>query len=127
MSAWRGASLHGDASKNPSRFEVAASRAFGRTGADEELVEIGSRLPVTDPDPVEASESFERVLEGCQTVREALVLLALRACEGSMERAAHALYEDLHARVECGLSDERHARRVVGGALSNLVARASAA
>jgi hypothetical protein len=129
MSGWRGASLHGNASKNAGHFEVASSKAFYNMslGGESPELEIGCRLPVRDPDPVEAREAFEAVLDGCQTVREALVLLALRACEGSLEQAAHALYGDLHARVECGLSDERHARRVVGGALSNLVARASAA
>jgi Sigma-70 region 2 len=122
INKWRGASLHGDASRNPSHFELAATRAF-RARGDEEEVEIGTRVPTPGVDPVErieASERFDSVLQSCETVREALVLLALRACEGSMERAARALYEDVHARAKCGLTDERHARRVVGSAISSI-------
>ncbi len=120
---WRGASLHGDASKNASHFEVAASQAFSRRPDEEEEVEIGTRVPVRDEDPVErreAEERFEDVLQSCETVREAIVLLALRACGGSMKRAAEQIYANVHARARCGLTDRQHARRVVGGAVHSI-------
>lgn len=122
INAWRGASLHGDASKNPGHFELAASRAFPSRGVGERELEIGEHLPVeTDPiERLEGSEAFRELLQSCQSIREALVLLALRACEGSMEGAARALYANVHARARCGLTDERHARCVVGSAVGSI-------
>jgi hypothetical protein len=124
---WRGASLHGASNKNPSRCELAFSRAF--SSKDEEG---GSRDPLDRLAPVEpgqegaveATETFEDALAECVSVREALVLMALKRAEGSVRRAAELLYGDFGARVECGLADEAHARRVVGESVSSIAARA---
>lgn len=124
---WRGASTHGKATENPSRAEVAFSRAFpaqgdgeGQRRSPEEML----RALATQDYAVEQGEEFAEALDGAQSVREALVLLALRRAEGSPRRAAAVLYADFAARVECELEDEEHARRVVGESVSRIAARA---
>lgn len=124
MNKWRGALLSGNSGKNPSRFELPFSAVFpdGEESA-------GTRVPATAPEQEEAIESgraFYSALDETHTVREALVLLALRASDGSMVRAAEALYEDFAARVECELTSERHARAVVQRMVSRLAHRAAA-
>ena len=123
---WRGASLHGASNKNPSRCEMAFSRVFavkdGEGGRRDPLDRLAPVAPAQEG-AVEATEEFEDVLAECVTVREALVLMALKRAEGSVRRAAELLYGDFGARVECGLADEAHARRVVGESVSSMAAR----
>lgn len=118
--AWRGVSTSGNSHKRPSRCEVAFSRAFAP-----EVDPMGRAEPVAAEQEalVEASERFADALGGCGTVREALVLLALRRAGGSPSLAARLLLEDFAARVECELGSEAQARRVVAESVSRIAAR----
>lgn len=121
---WREASLSGNEGRNPSRCEIAFCRAFG---------------PETDPfakappaearqcEAVEASERFEVLLAGCETVREALSLSALRRAAGDPRAAARLLFSDYATRVECELGSEAQARRVVVESLEAIAAREASA
>lgn len=118
MDQWRGAR---DGSK-PSRSEIAFSRAFA-PDADPLAKLKASGANALQEEAAEAAEVFTSALGGCRTVREALVLLALRRAGGSPALAAALLYGDFAARVECALADEGHARRVVAESVSAIAAR----
>jgi hypothetical protein len=127
LNRWRGASTSGNEGKNPSRAEIAFAQAFTREAdeGDEGDRDPADRATVeADQDEwVEAAERFDDVLQGCLSVREALSLLALRQAGGKIDEAAKALFESFASRVECGLSDERHARRVVTQSVAKLADR----
>lgn len=111
---WRNAKLAGDESKNPGRFE----RCFASlsTREDERREDFVARVAGESADPVERIETeraFREHLAGSETVREALVLLALQRAEGSVDGAAEAIWASYPARVECGARSARHARALV--------------
>jgi hypothetical protein len=111
MDHWRGASLNGNSGKNPSRYELAFSRVY-----DAEDGDPGTRVPGESEDPIDRIDSgrqFETMMQHCRTVRQALVLMALRATEGAVDRAAHVLWGNFRARLECELRSEAHAQGVV--------------
>lgn len=111
MDHWRGASLSGNSGKNPGSPEVEFSRLHG---VDDEPP--GNRFPGMSDDPldrIESGEEFERVLRHCRSVRQALVLLALRATDGSIDKAARALCGNFRAKLECEIRSDQHARVVV--------------
>jgi hypothetical protein len=111
MDHWRGASLTGNSGKNPGRHELAFSRVYDPADGDP-----GTRVPAPEDDPIdrlESGEQFEIILARCQTVRQALVLLALRATDGAVDKAADALWRNFRARLECDLRSEQHAAEVV--------------
>lgn len=121
MDEWRGASTTGNSGKNPSRYEVAFSRAGG--GEQEEGGDLGTRVPDEFRDPVERLESgeeFEAMLRRTQTVRQALVMLAMRACDGAVDKAADALWRNFRSRTECGIRSPKHARTIVLEAIEQL-------
>ena len=65
-------------------------------------------------------------LAGCETVREALSLTALRRAGGDPRAAARLLFSDYASRVECELASEAQARRVVVESLDRIAERAVA-
>lgn len=123
MNRWRGASLTGNEGKNPSRAEVAFCRAFG---PDVDPFLRAEPTGARQDEEIERGEQFGEVLGACESVREALVLLALKRAEGSLGDAAGFLYGDYASRVECELASEAHARRVVEDCVAKIVARACA-
>ena len=128
---WRGAKIHGNEGKNESRAELAFSKVFRNDAQYQE--DAGSRIDaiLTKAKPVaqepeaeiDRSAKFDEVLQHAKTIREALVLHALRACDGSILQAAAAIWEDFHARVECGLTHERQARKAVRETLEAIARR----
>jgi DNA-directed RNA polymerase specialized sigma24 family protein len=121
LDGWRGASTNGNSGKNPGHVDVAFSRLDGRQedGGDD-FVERQAAF-VTDPiDRIDTEEEFARQLDRCRTVRQALVAIAMRATEGSVERASELLYRNARARVECGILHEQHAVKVVRDVLDEL-------
>lgn len=106
LNHWRGASLHGRESRNPSRAEIAFCRAFGPD------VDPLAKAPPVAADQAESADGarvFDALVRGAATTREALVLLALREA-GSPGGAARLIAADHGARLECGLRDESEAR-----------------
>jgi hypothetical protein len=120
---WRGASLSGNEGKNPSRAELAFCRAFG---PDVDPMARAAPTPPSQDGDLERAEAFAAALAGCECIREAVVLLALRKTDGSPAGAARAIYEDFAARIECGVGSEAQARRVVGESVRAIAARAQA-
>jgi len=111
---WRNAKLSGNEAKNPGRFERCFSSLARKD--DERRGDFESRLPGESVDPVEriaTERAFAAYLAGSETVREALVLLALQRAEGSVDGAAEQIWCSYAARVECGAGDLRQARRIV--------------
>ena len=123
LNHWRGASLHGRESKNPSRAEIAFARAFGPD------VDPMAKAPPIAADQVESAEAaraFDSMLQGARTSGEALVLLALRRTDGSVGESARLLYGDVGARLECGIRSEARARWMVLRTVRQLAARLEA-
>ena len=120
---WRGASLSGNEGRNPSRAEIAFCRAFG---PDVDPMAKAPPVAAGQDEAVEASERFEELLAGCETVREALSLTALRRAGGDPRAAARLLFSDYASRVECELASEAQARRVVVESLDRIAERAVA-
>lgn len=118
---WRNAKLSGQESKNPGRFERNFSSL--RRADDERREDYESRIPGESQDPVERLEAdrvFRENLALSQSVREALVLLALRRAEGSIDGAAEEIWRSYPARIECGVRDVKHARRLIRDVLEAL-------
>jgi hypothetical protein len=111
MDHWRGASLSGNSGKNPGRHELTFSRIASPDGDDP-----GTRVPGENDDPldlIESGEEFEVAMARCQTVRQALVMLALRATRGDVERAAWSLHRNFRSRLECDIESVEHAEEVI--------------
>ena len=117
---WREASLSGNEGKNPSRCEIAFCRAFG---PDTDPFAKAPPAQAGQCEAVEAGERFEALLAGCETVREALSLTALRRAGGDPTGAARLLFRDFASRVECELTSEAQARRVVVESLEAIAER----
>jgi len=118
---WRGASLSGNEGANASRAEISFSRAFP-------LDPLGTRVPDAAADPqgedaIEGDEVFGEAIDACRTSVEAIVLLALRECEGSIALSAQAIYNDFSARVECAVSSPQQAERLVRKSLTAVANR----
>ena len=123
LNKWRGASIHGQESRNPSRVEIAFCRAFGPD------VDPMAKAPPIAADQVESAEAaraFDAMLQGARTSGEALVLLALRRTDGSVGESARLLYGDAGARLECGIRSEARARWMVLRTVRQLAARLEA-
>jgi hypothetical protein len=115
---WRGAKLSGNEGRNPSRAERSFS-TFAVEAWQENL-----RAPERDAvRAMHAEERFALVLSNCRSTREALVLLALRECDGSVRHAAEAIWKDYAARVQLEVRTEKAAERVVRRVLSKTAKR----
>jgi hypothetical protein len=121
LNRWRGACLSGNEGRNPSRAEIAFCRAFG---PEVDPMAFADPCAATQEQEIDRRERFEEILSACESVREALVLLALRRAEGSLCEAAALLFGDYASRVECELVGEEHTRQVVKESVSKIVARA---
>lgn len=110
---WRKAKLSGRESANPGHIERPFSSLHRPDDAREDYE---ARIPGENRDPLEVIESdrvFHENLALSRSIREALVLLALRRAEGSIDGAAEEIYRSYPARIECGVRDVKHAKRVI--------------
>ena len=81
LNHWRGASLHGRESRNPSRAEIAFCRAFGPD------VDPLAKAPPVAADQAESADGarvFDALVRGAATTREALVLLKRGSQDGAL-------------------------------------------
>jgi Sigma-70 region 2 len=126
---WRGAKLSGNESRNKSRVEINFTRQYRlSSGQYCQLSEDGVEQNVparfeSAEDRIERGEKFDEVMGECRTVAEAVVLLTLRECDGSVQETAAAIWENFRVRVECGLQEPEQARALVGSVVSRLVVR----
>lgn len=107
---WRGAKLHREADRNPSRMDFSYGQVWG-DNADRVVEERLAQGPEQEQ-AIERREASERALKAARTVREQHAIRVL-ADSGSLAEGAMRLYADPTARRECRLSNEREAVRVV--------------
>lgn len=127
----RGARLHGNEGQNPGRPEKTFSNIRGQRGDDGERMEFDP----TSLFPAKAQQfedaSVEQVLsdaiQRAQTVRDVLILYALRESGGEPDEAACRIFESFSARVQCGVLDAGHARSLVRKAILTVAAQLGSA
>lgn len=126
----RGAILHGNADSAPSRIAAPFS-AFARDGEDDSATvnrfteELSERAG--QEEQLEFRQARAQALAQCRSARERLALEMLIECEGSVERAAAALYDDPRTRLAMRFGNEVSAIRVVRRAYDDLVVRVEGA
>ncbi len=116
MHRWRGAKLSGNEGRNPSRFEVPASRLAGRWQEDGDAERVFEQLAACGPVAEElllVDDRARAVLRRARDWREVVVLQALMACEGSIEDAVGLIQGNLGARLHCGARDPEAIRDAV--------------
>ena len=114
---WRRAKTERGASQYERNFSSLTRRD------DDRREDYESRLAGDSADPVEqieAERAFRAQLGGSESIREALVLLALQRAAGSVEGAAAEIWDSYAARIECGARDVKHAARIVRAVLGGL-------
>lgn len=121
----RGANLHGNHDKNPSRaaqtfselgIDLAASPGAGTAKTGKRLApRIAQRMSVnaTQLHAVERREKLEVLLAQCETVRERFALCALFYNDGSQVLATRAIYDDPIIRGMCRLGNKGQAAATV--------------
>lgn len=121
LDAWRGASTHGSSGKNPSRSEIAFTRAFGPDV--DPFARLGAE-PAGQDDALARRAVLEDALLACETGAEAVALQALWAAGGSIQEAAELIAGNAHARAECRVAGPAEARQLVLGVVSRLASDA---
>lgn len=113
----RGARLHGNEGQNPGRPERTFSNLQGRRGDDGERMEFDPTSLTPERALQCEAASVEQVLsvaiENARSVRDVLILYALRESGGEPDEAACRIFESFSARVQCGVRDAGHARSLV--------------
>lgn len=127
----RGANLHGNADASPSRFEVTLAK---RDGDDNEWWSNLLRAEPEQEENLVRKEEWEhergaeldRALAACKSPVEAYIVTALAASD-SVQTAADQLYSDWGMRLDCRLSCEEDAVRVVAQSAAAVAARLAVA
>ena len=110
INRWRGASLHGNEGANPGRPETTFTQAFSPDV--DPLATFGTEA-IDREEQVEDYEGYKERVAECETAAGAVARLALWHAGGSVPDAVRLIMGDIGARLECGVSTARGARRLV--------------
>lgn len=124
----RGARIHGNEGNNPSRPESTFTTVVQRRqrkNADAPEMTPADKIQVsqTQAGEVLSIEIFEDAIRDATSVREVIILYALRESGGEPDEAALRIFESFEARVQCGMRDEGHARSLVRKVVTQVVQR----
>lgn len=110
----RGAKLHGNAGRNPSRFEVPSSSLSRDRQESERAAEWTDEFAWAMPEQQDAVEQGESLARAGQDLLdcERRILQHLQQA-GSLAKAAEQVWADAAARKGAGITDRRQAARMV--------------